>query len=156
MSLKDSIDVSATGLRAQAMRMRVIAENLANADSVAPTAGGEPYRRKIATFEAEIDRADVHLLLAEGDGGEHLMTYHPYGPEASSTWLHDEPWLDINMIQSGHARRAMANALRDAEIPPAFRFPFRQGMGTSLRSVPKMLHLASTVRISPDFSPGRP
>lgn len=47
--------------------------------------------------------------LAEGDGGEHLMTYHPYGPEASSTWLHNEPWLDINMIQSGHSRRAMPN-----------------------------------------------
>lgn len=47
--------------------------------------------------------------LAEGDGGAHLMTYHPYGPEASSTWLHDEPWLDFNMVQSGHSRRAMPN-----------------------------------------------
>lgn len=47
--------------------------------------------------------------LAEGDGGTHLMTYHPYGPEASSTWFHDEPWLDLNMIQSGHSRRAMPN-----------------------------------------------
>ena len=47
--------------------------------------------------------------LSEGDGGTHLMTYHPYGPEASSTWLHNEPWLGFNMIQSGHSRRAMPN-----------------------------------------------
>jgi len=46
--------------------------------------------------------------LAAGDGGGHLMTYHPRGQQASSTWLHDESWLSFNMIQSGH-RRAMPN-----------------------------------------------
>ncbi|MEN6479613.1 MAG: glycoside hydrolase family 140 protein [Anaerolineales bacterium] len=62
-----------------------------------PAAGVEPIWRAMAQG------------LAEGDGGEHLMTYHPYGASSSSTWLHDEPWLSFNMIQSGHARRAMAN-----------------------------------------------
>lgn len=86
MSLKDSIDVSATGLRAQAMRMRVIAENLANADSVAPTAGGEPYRRKIATFEAEIDRATgaegVRLRSVVRDASDLPRVYQPGNPAA--------------------------------------------------------------------------
>ncbi len=45
MDLKKSIDVSASGLRAQSLRMRVIAENLANANSLARTPGGDPYRR---------------------------------------------------------------------------------------------------------------
>lgn len=86
MSLNYSIDVSATGLRAQAMRMRVIAENLANADSVAPTAGGEPYRRKIATFEAEIDRATgaegVKLRSVVRDGSDLPRVYQPGNPAA--------------------------------------------------------------------------
>jgi hypothetical protein len=34
----------------------------------------------------------------------HLMTFHPYGRTQSSTWFHDESWLDFNMFQSGHRR----------------------------------------------------
>jgi hypothetical protein len=41
--------------------------------------------------------------LREGDGGAHLITFHPPGTNGSSTWLHDEPWLDFNMRQNGHA-----------------------------------------------------
>ncbi len=32
----------------------------------------------------------------------HLVTYHPFGRTQSSTWFHNEPWLDFNMFQSGH------------------------------------------------------
>lgn len=39
-------------------------------------------------------------LKAEDPG--HLVTYHPFGRMQSSTWFHDEPWLDFNMFQSGH------------------------------------------------------
>ncbi len=42
--------------------------------------------------------------LKEGDEGRHLMTFHPTGEASSSHHLHDEPWLDFNMIQSGHGR----------------------------------------------------
>jgi flagellar basal-body rod protein FlgC len=52
-----SIAVAASGLRAQAGRMRIISENIANAESTAPTPGGNPYRRKIATFRSELDRS---------------------------------------------------------------------------------------------------
>ncbi|MCL6614012.1 MAG: glycoside hydrolase family 140 protein [Firmicutes bacterium] len=41
--------------------------------------------------------------LREGDGGRHLMTFHPCGGYSSSHHVHDEDWLDFNMIQSGHA-----------------------------------------------------
>ncbi|MBB3125483.1 hypothetical protein FHS19_000137 [Paenibacillus rhizosphaerae] len=40
--------------------------------------------------------------LQEGDGGSHLMTFHPPGGQSSSLHVHREPWLDFNMIQSGH------------------------------------------------------
>jgi hypothetical protein len=35
---------------------------------------------------------------------EHLMTFHPLGRTQSSTWFHNEAWLDFNMFQSGHRR----------------------------------------------------
>jgi len=40
--------------------------------------------------------------LHAGDGGRHLMTYHPQGPYQSWQWFHADEWLDINMFQSGH------------------------------------------------------
>ena len=51
-----SMSIATSGLRAQAGRMRVISENIANADSTAQTAGGDPYRRKMPTFSSELDR----------------------------------------------------------------------------------------------------
>jgi Protein of unknown function (DUF4038)/Putative collagen-binding domain of a collagenase len=49
----------------------------------------------------EIIRAMARGLRA-GDAGAHLMTFHPPGANSSSTWFHDEPWLDFNMRQNGH------------------------------------------------------
>ena len=51
-----SLSIATSGLRAQAGRMRVISENIANADSTAATPGGDPYRRKVPTFSSELDR----------------------------------------------------------------------------------------------------
>src|SRR5260370_15093694 len=59
-----SMSMATSGLRAQAGRMRVISENIAKADSTAPTAGGDPYRRMVPTFTSELDRT----LDAKVDG----------------------------------------------------------------------------------------
>jgi hypothetical protein len=40
--------------------------------------------------------------LRAGDGGAHLMTFHPPGGAGSSEWFHDADWLDFNMRQNGH------------------------------------------------------
>ena len=40
--------------------------------------------------------------LKEGDGGAHLITFHPPGGRSSAEWLHDENWLNFNMLQTGH------------------------------------------------------
>jgi hypothetical protein len=50
----------------------------------------------------EIIRAMARGLRA-GDGGAHLITFHPPGAQTSSTWFHDEEWLDFNMRQNGHS-----------------------------------------------------
>jgi flagellar basal-body rod protein FlgC len=81
MDLKSSVQVSASGLRAQSLRMRVIAENLANQDSVASTAGGAPYQRKVATFRAQVDRAtgatEVAVRNIDGDKSAFGRVYQP-------------------------------------------------------------------------------
>ena len=62
MDLKDAISISASGMRAQGTRLRIIAENIANADSMGARPGDDPYRRKTITFENVLDRqmnADV-------------------------------------------------------------------------------------------------
>ena len=40
--------------------------------------------------------------LRKGDGGAHLITFHPTGGNGSSTWFHNDDWLDFNMRQNGH------------------------------------------------------
>lgn len=56
LDLTKTLQISAAGLRVQSERMRVIAENLANAATVATEPGGEPYRRKTITFRNALDR----------------------------------------------------------------------------------------------------
>ncbi len=58
--------------------------------------------RDIANDEhKEIIRA-MAKGLRRGDGGAHLITFHPPGGRGSAEWFHDEPWLDFNMRQNGH------------------------------------------------------
>lgn len=55
-NLSASSKIAAHGMKAQATRLRVIAENLANVNSTSEVAGGEPYRRKLITFRNALDR----------------------------------------------------------------------------------------------------
>jgi hypothetical protein len=43
---------------------------------------------------------ELGMGLREGDGGAHLITYHPCGWLSSAPFWHDEPWLDFNMIET--------------------------------------------------------
>jgi hypothetical protein len=64
--------------------------------------------------ETSGERAIIDAMakgLREGDGGTHLMTFHPRGPGASSEQLHHAEWLDLNMVQSSHGARDHDNGL---------------------------------------------
>jgi flagellar basal-body rod protein FlgC len=52
-----SMRIASSGLEAQSTRLRVVAENLANANSTGATPGADPYRRKTVTFDSHVDRA---------------------------------------------------------------------------------------------------
>ena len=76
-----SMAIATSGLRAQAGRMRVISENIANADSTAPTAGGDPYRRKVPTFSSALDSAL----------GARVVTLGKIAPDSSAFRVKHEP-----------------------------------------------------------------
>lgn len=86
MDFLKSIAIAASGLRAQASRMRIISENIANSDSTAPAAGTEPYRRKMTTFKSEMDRAlDVRVVAlgrVKTDPSDFRIKHEPGHPAA--------------------------------------------------------------------------
>ena len=88
MDFTRSMGIAASGLKAQAGRMRVISENIANADSTASAAGGDPYRRKIPTFTSEFDRELDARVLKMGnisrDQSDFRFKYDPSHPAADA------------------------------------------------------------------------
>lgn len=82
MDLKAVTGISASALRAQSLRMRVIAENLANADSVASTPGGTPYRRKLVTLQPGEGGVQVHSVVTDSSDFERI--YQPGHPAADA------------------------------------------------------------------------
>jgi flagellar basal-body rod protein FlgC len=83
-----SIFIAASGLKAQNGRMRIIAENIANADSTGRTPEEQPYRRKIPTFRATLDRElnaeVVELGRVEVDKTAFKERYDPGHPAADA------------------------------------------------------------------------
>jgi len=83
-----SMSIATSGLRAQAGRMRLISENIANADSTATTAGGDPYRRKIPTFTSALDRSldakTVSLGRVRTDQSTFRVKNEPGNPAADA------------------------------------------------------------------------
>jgi flagellar basal-body rod protein FlgC len=88
MDFIKSIAIAATGMRAQAGRMRVISENIANSDSTAQTPGGDPYRRRIVTFRSELDRELGAKVVALGqiapDKSDFRIKHEPDNPLANT------------------------------------------------------------------------
>jgi flagellar basal-body rod protein FlgC len=84
-----SMSIATSGLRAQAGRMRVLSENIANADSTASTAGGDPYRRKVPTFSSALDRALDARVVTLGkivpDQSAFRVKYDPSNPAADAS-----------------------------------------------------------------------
>jgi len=56
MEISKSMDIAAAGLAAQNERLKVIAQNIANADSTATVPGGDPYKRKTVSFKHVMDK----------------------------------------------------------------------------------------------------
>lgn len=81
-----SLKIAATGLHAQSARMRVIAENIANADSAGKTPEEDPYRRRVPTFKAVMDNEAGGKIVQIGrlayDMSDFQTRYEPGHPAA--------------------------------------------------------------------------
>jgi flagellar basal-body rod protein FlgC len=88
MDFSKSLNVASAGLKAQSGRMRVIAENIANADSVGVRPGQDPYRRKVPTFERRFDRElqaeTVRLGRVRRDESQFRTRHEPGHPAADA------------------------------------------------------------------------
>lgn len=86
MDFLRTMAIAASGLKAQAGRMRIISENIANADSTPARAGADPYRRKVMSFTSEFDREIAARTVGIGrvrpDASEFRVKYEPGHPAA--------------------------------------------------------------------------
>jgi flagellar basal-body rod protein FlgC len=95
-----TLKIAASGLEAQSTRLRVVAENMANAQSTAATAGGNPYTRKLVTFDSEVDRASgadlIHVQKIGLDRTPFTAEYDPGSPAADAKGFVKLP--NVNLI----------------------------------------------------------
>ena len=109
MDFNASLRIAATGLHAQTARMRVIAENLANADSSGKAPGEEPYRRRVPTFESSLDAETGARIVEVGrlayDMSDFTSRYEPGHPAADQSGYVQYPNVDP-LIESMDMREA--------------------------------------------------
>ena len=112
MDFTTSMAVAASGLRAQSDRMKVIAENIANANSTSSEVGGDPYRRKIATQKSSFDRElGANIVQSDkpiADQSEFRTQYDPGNPNADKQGYVKLPNVDplIEIMDMKEAQRS--------------------------------------------------
>jgi flagellar basal-body rod protein FlgC len=112
MDLDRSIGVSASGMAAQAARLRVVAENLANRDTTGDFPGADAYRRKTITFRAQLDRSTgVSTVQAARIGtqpGDLPQIYEPGHPAADERGYVRRPNVDslVEVMDMREAQRS--------------------------------------------------
>jgi len=124
MDLIKSLFVSAAGLKAQNGRMRVIAENIANADSTGRTPGEDPYRRKIPTFKSHFDKEVGAELVELGRIAEDQTAfeerYEPGHPAANAQGFVRTPNVNT-LVESVDMREAQRSYEANLNVIQATR-----------------------------------
>ncbi len=112
MDLSTSLEIAAAGMRAQGTRLRVVSENLANAQSTGETPDDLPYRRQVVTFRSVFDRAiganSVEVARIGNDPGAFQRRYEPGHPSADDTGYVQYPNVNslIEMMDMREAQRS--------------------------------------------------
>jgi flagellar basal-body rod protein FlgC len=122
MDLMESLMISAAGMKVQGDRLRVVAENIANADSVSEVPGGDPYRRKTITFKNALDRElglqTVQVTKVGVDHSDFRIKYDPGNPAADAKGYVKLPNVNslIEMTDMREAQRSYEANLRAIEV----------------------------------------
>ena len=112
MEFAKTLMISASGMRAQGQRMRIISENLANANSLPQSPNDEPYRRKLPTFKNVLDRTAGVEKVAVGrielDKSAFGKRYDPSHPGADAAGYVQLPNVNslIEMMDMREAQRS--------------------------------------------------
>ncbi len=114
--------IAASALRAQQARMRIIAENLANANSTSRTAGGDPYRRQVPVFQPTHvagGATGVTMSRVDPDRTAFKSAYEPGNPAADAKGYVKEPNVDplveaLDMKEAQRAYEANLNVIETA------------------------------------------
>ncbi|MEJ5116395.1 flagellar basal body rod protein FlgC [Gluconobacter cerinus] len=114
MNLSNTIGISASGMDAQAQRLRIVAENLANQDTTGSTPGADPYRRKTITFAEHVDndtdRSTVDVQEVGRDMSDFQTKYDPSHPAANA-----QGYVKISNVDSMVEMMDMREAERSYE-----------------------------------------
>ncbi|MDA1325708.1 MAG: flagellar basal body rod protein FlgC [Proteobacteria bacterium] len=122
MDLLQSMKIAAAGMRAQGTRLKVISENIANADSLSPVPGGDPYRRKVVTFQNVLDRSigtDLVKVRKIGvDSSEFRKNYNPGHPAADKAGYVRLPNVNalVEMMDMREAQRTYEANVRIVDV----------------------------------------
>jgi flagellar basal-body rod protein FlgC len=107
--LDASLKIAGAGLSAQSMRLRIVSENMANAQTTGQAAGAEPYRRKTVAFTNELDRASgVSLVRINNIGADptpFLVEHDPGNPAANANGDVKRPNVNL-LMEMGDLREA--------------------------------------------------
>jgi flagellar basal-body rod protein FlgC len=110
--LLSSLRISAAGMRAQGTRLRVISENIANANSLSTEPGGEPYQRKLVTFKNRLDKElgleTVRASKVRPDRSQFARRFEPSHPAADADGYVLAPNVNvlIEMMDMREAQRS--------------------------------------------------
>jgi flagellar basal-body rod protein FlgC len=116
-----ALGTSATGLQAQSTRLRVVAENVANADTTGAAPGEAPYRRKTVTFGSVLDELSgmegVAVEAIDEDPSPFRRAYEPGHPAADTKGYVDKPNVNalVEMVDMREASRSYDANLKTLE-----------------------------------------
>jgi len=107
--LQTSLRIAASGLAAQSARLRVVSENIANAQSTGASPGADPYARKTVSFDSELDRATgVNLVEVKSIGVDRTpfkIERDPGNPAADENGVVKMPNVDV-LVELADMREA--------------------------------------------------
>ena len=107
-----SADIAVSGMKAQSERLRIISENMANADSIGIRPGEDPYRRQVVTFKDYIDKETgakmVKVDKVVPDESQFPLKYDPNHPAANAEGYVAMPNVNplIEMMDLKEAQRS--------------------------------------------------
>ncbi len=122
MQLSDSLAIASSGMKAQGDRLRVVSENIANADSTGKTPNEEPYRRKVVIFQNALDKelgiSTVKVAKRTNDMSEFRKKYDPTHPAADAQGYVLYPNVNsiVEMMDMREARRGYEANLNVIEV----------------------------------------